>query len=196
MKKLLFCLIFSLAFLPAVFAIDNYEINDSSEKTFGISSGVRFSVLGVEPTFAIDVYNLEVEAACAISSGLNGKHFGYAPSFSVAYNTNPFERGSAAVFGAEYMYLAPSYTNMLPKSFDDYEEGDVLPAVHAVSLFYKGAYNFNKAFGLLWRIRLPVFIGARDGEDLYNFNITNLPGFTACALIGFCTTSVGVKFVF
>ena len=198
MKKLFLCLIFTLAFLPAIFAssIDNYEVTDSSEKTFGISPGVRFSVLGVEPTFALNIYNLEVETACAISSGLDGKQMGYAPSFSVAYNTNPFERGSAAVFGLEYMYLSPSYTNMLPKTFDDSIDEEVLPAVHSVSLFYKGAYNFNRVFGLLWRIRLPVVIGANAEGEFYNFNISNLAGFTACALIGFCTTSVGVKFMF
>jgi len=198
MKKLLLSLIFALALLPSAFALaDEVEITGSSEKVFGISPGVRFSVLGLEPALALDIFNLEVEGACAFSSGLDGKQFGFAPSFSVAYNTNPFAKGTAAVFGLEYMYLTTSYTNMIVKTVErDSDAEEVLPGVHSLSIFYKGSYNFNRVFGLLWRVRLPLVIGAaKDGES-FNFNITNLPGFLGCALMGFCTTSVGVRFVF
>ena len=176
-------------------------MTNDSNKIFGIAPGIRFSVLGVEPTVALNVFNLELESACAFSSGLDGKKFGAAPSFSVAYNTNPFEKGTSAVFGLEYMYLTPSYTNMLNKTVDKnntIDDEDELPGVHSLSLFYKGTYNFNKVFGLLWRVKLPVMImpAERVDGDIQNLNITNLPGFLGCTLIGFCLTSVGVRFVF
>ena len=202
MKKILFAMILSLFILPAVFASpDEYEVTNRSDKIFGVAPGVRFSVLGVEPTVALNIYNLELEGACAFSSGLDGKKFGVAPSFSVAYNTNPFEKGTSAVFGLEYMYLTPSYTNMLNKTVEKnntIEDEEELPGVHSLSLFYKGTYNFNKVFGLLWRVKLPVMImpAERVEGDIQNLNITNFPGFLGCTLIGFCLTSVGVRFVF
>ena len=193
-------MILSLVLMPAVFASpDEYEVTNNSDKIFGIAPGLRFSVLGVEPTIALNLYNLELEGACAFSSGLDGKQFGAAPSFSVAYNTNPFERGTAAVFGLEYMYLTSSYTNMLNKTVEkNKNDEDVVPGIHSLSLFYKGTYNFNKVFGLLWRVKLPVMImpAERVDGEIQNLNITNFPGFLGCALIGFCLTSVGVRFVF
>ena len=202
MKKSFLTVILSLFLLPAVFASPNeYEVTNDSNKIFGIVPGIRFSVLGVEPTVALNVFNLELESACAFSSGLDGKKFGAAPSFSVAYNTNPFEKGTSAVIGLEYMYLTPSYTNMLNKTVDKnntIDDEDELPGVHSLSLFYKGTSNFNKVFGLLWRVKLPVMImpAERVDGDIQNLNITNLPGFLGCTLIGFCLTSVGVRFVF
>ncbi len=200
MKKIFLAMILSLVLMPAVFASpDEYEVTNNSDKIFGIAPGVRFSVLGVEPTIALNLYNLELEGACAFSSGLDGKQFGAAPSFSVAYNTNPFERGTAAVFGLEYMYLTSSYTNMLNKTVEkNKNDEDVVPGIHSLSLFYKGTYNFNKVFGLLWRVKLPVMImpAERVDGEIQNLNITNFPGFLGCALIGFCLTSIGVRFVF
>ena len=200
MKRIFLAMILSLVLMPAVFASpDEYEVTNNSDKIFGIAPGVRFSVLGVEPTIALNLYNLELEGACAFSSGLDGKQFGAAPSFSVAYNTNPFERGTAAVFGLEYMYLTSSYTNMLNKTVEkNKNDEDVVPGIHSLSLFYKGTYNFNKVFGLLWRVKLPVMImpAERVDGEIQNLNITNFPGFLGCALIGFCLTSVGVRFVF
>lgn len=200
MKRIFLAMILSLVLMPAVFASpDEYEVTNNSDKIFGIAPGVRFSVLGVEPTIALNLYNLELEGACAFSSGLDGKQFGAAPSFSVAYNTNPFERGTAAVFGLEYMYLTSSYTNMLNKTVEkNKNDEDLVPGIHSLSLFYKGTYNFNKVFGLLWRVKLPVMImpAERVDGEIQNLNITNFPGFLGCALIGFCLTSVGVRFVF
>ncbi len=194
MKKFLLCLVACTAFIAGAFA-KSYDEMDS-EKIFGITPGARISVLGLEPTVAVDFYNLEVEAACAFSSGFDGKQFGAAPSFSVAYITNPFEKGISAAFGAEYMFLTPSYTNMLTRTMDKDDDVEDIPGIHMISVFYKGAYNFNHVFGLLWRIRLPLMIGAtQDGESL-NVNVTNLPGFAGCFLVGICTTSIGVKFTF
>lgn len=197
MKKFLLCLIACTAIISAGFAgtkTDEDEV--STERIFAITPGLRLSVLGLEPTFAVNFYNLELEGACAFSTGLDGKQFGFAPSFSVAYNTNPFEKGGYAVFGGEYMYLTPAYTNMLTKTLDEDKNEDVLPGIHTLSLFYKGGYNFTPVFGLMWRLRLPLMItGAKDGES-FNLNVTNLPGFAGCFLIGVCTTSIGVKFTF
>ncbi len=196
MKRILICLLACVMIIPAVFA-DTDETRDyESEKIFGITPGVRLSVLGLEPTIGVNIYNLELEGACAFSTGLDGKQFGCAPSFSVAYNTNPFEKGSYAVFGGEYMYLTPSYTNMLTKTFDEDNDEDVLPGIHSISLFYKGGYNFTEVFGLIWRLRLPLMIAATKDDESFNLNVTNLPGFAGCFLIGICTTSIGVKFTF
>ena len=204
MKKFLLTLFLSLALLPAVFAAtDEFEITDASDKTFGFAPGLRLSILGLEPTFAINMNNLEFEAACAFSSGLDGKQMGFAPSVSIAYNTNPFEKGNAAIFGLEYMFLTPSYTNLLNKSLEkeSYNNDEIeldWPGIHSLSLFYKGTHNFNNVFGMLWRIKLPLLMLPAEKVDgeIQNLNITNWGGFFLCSLIGVCETSVGVRFVF
>ena len=198
MKKLLLCLILCASLVPAVFArsSDSDEEDFETEKIFGITPGVRLSILGVEPTLAFDIFHLEIETACAFNTGFDGNQFGYAPSASVAYITNPFEKGGSTAFGLEYMYLSPSYTNLITKAVENDYQGDVLPGIHGLSLFYKGCYNFNSVVGLLWRLRLPVLItGTAEGET-FNLNITNLPGFAGCFLLGVCTTAIGVKFTF
>ena len=206
MKKNILIILLSLSLLPALFASPReIEITDSSDKIFGIAPGLRLSLLGLEPTVSVNAYNLELEAACAFSTGADGVTLGLAPSFSVAYNTNPFEKGTSAAFGLEYMYLTSSYTNLMSRALEKNDDSDEIydiyenaPGVHSLSLFYKGTHNFNKVFGLLWRIKLPLLILPAEKVDgeLKNLNITNFPGFFACTLLGICETSVGVKFMF
>ena len=197
LKKLLLCLILCAGLIPSVFAKSSWDDDDDfgADKTFGITPGIRISLLGLEPTLALDISHLEIEAACAFNTGYDGNQFAFAPSCSVAYITNPFEKGGSTAFGLEYMYLTPSYTAMMEKLVDADSSG-VYPGVHGLSLFYKGCYNFNSVVGLLWRLRLPVLItGTAEGET-FNLNITNLPGFAGCFLLGVCTTAIGVKFTF
>ena len=192
MKKILFCILFSLFLLPCTFArTEFYDLDDnSSEKEFGISAGLRLSILGLEPTFAVNYRNFEAEAACAISSGVDGKSFGVAPSLSIGYCTNPFEKGSCTTFGLEYYLLSPSYTNLLSKVSENSTPLNI--SIHAVSLYYKGAVHFNKNFGLMWRLRLPLLLGG-EGEF---YNITSTQGALVCCLAGICTFAVGVNFTF
>lgn len=198
MKKLLLCLILCAGLIPSVFARSSWDDDDDdfgSYKTFGITPGVRLSILGLEPTLALDISHLELEAACAFNTGFDGKQFAYAPSCSIAYITNPFEKGGSTAFGLEYMYLTPAYTAMM-ENLVDADSSGAYPGVHGLSLFYKGCYNFNSVVGLLWRLRLPVMIMGKEGDNYYNLNITNLPGFAGCFLLGICTTTIGVKFTF
>ena len=197
LKKLLLCLILCAGLIPSVFARSSWDDDDDfgSDKTFGITPGVRLSILGLEPTLALDISHLELEAACVFNTGFDGKQFAYAPSCSIAYITNPFEKGGSTAFGLEYMYLTPAYTAMMEKLVDADSSG-LYPGVHGLSLFYKGCYNFNSVVGLLWRLRLPVMIMGKEGDNYYNLNITNLPGFAGCFLLGICTTTIGVKFTF
>ena len=117
MKKLLLCLIICAGLIPSVFARSSWDDDDDfdSDKIFGITPGIRLSILGLEPTLAVDIYHLEIEAACAFNTGFDGNQFGFAPSGSVAYITNPFEKGGSTAFGLEYMYLTPSYTAAMAK---------------------------------------------------------------------------------
>ncbi|MCR5385552.1 MAG: hypothetical protein K6E69_00365 [Treponema sp.] len=199
MKKIFISLLLIGALFAPMFADSDDDVSERTtsapEKTIGFGPGLRISVLGLEPTFAVDIGNLELEAACALSSGVTGKQFGFAPSFSVAYNSNPFEKGMAATFGLEYMYLTPAYTAVLADMFDD-DSNSSTPGIHALSLFYRGGFNFNHVFGLLWRIRMPLVIGGSQDGESFNMNITNLPGFFGCLLVGVCTISIGVKFEF
>ena len=201
MKKLLLCLILCAGLIPSVFASSFDDEDEGSGKFYGLTPGVRLSFIGVEPAFAVDVVNLEVEASCAFTTGYNGNEIGFAPALSVAYISNPFEKGSSAAFGVEYMFLTPTYINLLTSAFAEKSSSssssssssdeDAL-GIHAVSLFYKGCYNFNRLVGLTWRIRMPCMIAY--GNE--NINISNVPGFWTCLLAGVCTTSVGVKFTF
>lgn len=190
MKKFLLCLVFFAAFMPAIFADDFESDYNDSEKVFAVVPGLRLSILGLEPTIGINFHNLETELGVAISTGLTGNGFGIAPNLSVGYCTNPFDKGISATFGAEYFLLTSSYINLLNKISDDDDYDYEVPAIHAVSLYYKGVFNFNKTFGLLWRVRLPLVMAGGG----HSFNITNTQGALVCGLIGFCTISVGVKF--
>ena len=200
MKKIILVLL-SFLFTLQLLVAENDDENQFSEieevstdeKTFGAAVGVRFSVLGLEPVVDINIKNLEIEGSCIFNTGLKGDEFGYAPSLSIGYNTNPFEKGASTVLGGEYMYLSPMYTNMITKFTDTDEDQEKLPAVHALSLFYRGGVNFTNRLGMNWRIRLPLLIaGYQDGES-FNVNISNLMGFGICCLTGLCTVSVGLR---
>ena len=202
MIKLVLSALFVFALVaPQVFADtddsdDEMEIlSDGSEKSFAFGPGVRFSILGMEPTLTFGISNLELEATCVISTGADGNQFGYAPSFSVAYNTNPFEKGSGATFGGEYMLLSSAYTSMLNK-ISDSKNTEKLPALNALSLFYKGHVNFTQHFGLHWRIRMPLFIFGSDGDNFQSIDVTSLAGLGICTLVGISTVSAGIQFRF
>lgn len=192
MKKFLFCILFALILLPSTFArTEYYDLEDDEpEKIFGFTGGLRLSILGLEPVVGINFSNLEVEAGCSISTGLDGKDFGVAPSLSVGYCTNPFGKGSCSTVGLEYYFMSPSYTRLLGSYFSS--SSDPLFSVHAASLYYKGSVHFTRNFGLNWRVRLPLFIGG-NGEY---YNITNIAGAGICCLSGIATVSVGVSFMF
>ena len=151
--------------------------------------------MGLEPTFDLFINKLELEGSCAFSTGLAGEAFGFAPSFSIGYNTKPLGPGLAAVFGGEYMYLSPMYTGMITNLLNDKNSNGSI-SVHSFSFFYKGVVNFNSTVGLSWRFRLPLVIGGYADNNYYNLNILNLAGFGACSLIGICTISMGVQFTF
>ncbi len=190
MKKLILCILICAAFIPSLFAKANdFDDEPKSEKIFAVVPGVRLSILGLEPTIGFNIYNLDSELSAAISTGIAGEGFGIAPAISVGYCTNPFDQGIVATFGLEYLILTSSYINMLNNFSEDASYVNI-PAIHALSLYYRGGFNFNNVFGLTWRVRLPLFMGG-GGEY---FNITNYQGALLCTLIGICTISVGVKF--
>ncbi|BDC94357.1 hypothetical protein [Treponema bryantii] len=189
MKKLLLCIILCAAFIPSLFANSDDFDEPKSEKIFAVVPGVRISILGLEPTIGFNIYNLDAELGVAISTGFTGEGFGVAPAISVGYCTNPFDKGPVATFGLEYLILTSSYVNLLNKVADEAAYMDI-PAIHTLSLYYRGGFNFNNVFGLTWRVRLPLFMGG-GGEY---FNITNYQGALICTLAGICTISVGVKF--
>ena len=192
MKKFLFCLIITMAMLPSVFArTEIVEIDDYSGKVFGMSPGMRISILGLEPTFAVNYRNIEAEVGCSISTGVDGSKLGVAPAFSIGYCTNPFLRGACTTFGLEYFLLSSSYIGLLDQLSEEPVEG-APSSIQAISLFYKGGYHFNRTFGVLWRARLPLLMGF----DGYYYNITNTRGALLCCLAGACTISAGVNFMF
>ena len=188
MKKFILSLFLCAAILPCVFAESDEEV--SSDKFFGVGPGLRLSLMGVEPTVAVNIYNLELEGACAFSSGWDPTetNFGWAPSFSIAYNTKPFDKGVSSTLGLEYVYLTKTYLNMLSFSTGATD-------AHAASFFYRGAVNFNPHFSFLWRLRLPLMIAAPDSDGkLSGIFITSPAGFGLSWLICLCTTSIGIKF--
>lgn len=191
MKKIIFSILFALIILPSVFAeTDDYDFEETSEKNFGISAGVRLSTLGLEPVISLNLNHLEIDTACSVSTGFDGREFGFAPSLAVGYCSSPFTKGYSTTFGLEYYYLSPSYTHLVNSFFNSSDAKDM--SIHAASLFYKGAVHFNKNFGLMWRARLPLFIA---GDDQF-YVITNLHGVLVCWLTGVATLSVGVNFSF
>ena len=196
MKKLILCLTLLVSVLFAGFAnsyddldVPEYQKENQKETMFSYNPGLRFSILGLEPTFSFNFYNLETEVACAFTSGFDGKSFGFAPSFSIGYCTNPFERGGVTTFGAEYLLVTQAYIKAFKSEMD-------APVVHAVSLFYKGGYKFTDAFGVNWRVRLPLFMGGSSGDYSEFYNITSTQGGLICVLAGALTIGAGVQFSF
>ena len=139
-----------MALLPSAFArTEIVEIDENSEKVFGMSPGLRLSILGLEPTFGVNYKNVEAEIGCAISSGIDGSKIGVAPSFSIGYCTNPFYRGSCTTFGLEYYVLSSSYIGLLNRLDEDSDVMLVPVTIQALSLYYKGAYHLTKNFSTL-----------------------------------------------
>lgn len=191
MKKIFIC----LALFASVFAVGfsrDFSYGNG-ENSFALVPGLRLSLLGLEPTFAVDFENLELEAACAVTTGVKGEGFGIAPSVSIAYCSNPFDSGSVLTFGLEYMMVSSSYMRAFG-AFSDSDTATGVPVFHAVSLFYKGGYKFTDVFGVLWRARIPLLIGGSDGNQSLYYNITNTQGAFMCLLAGVLTLGVGVQF--
>jgi len=199
MKKLAIFLILTVTVFSSAFA--DYQMKkkntetSNSEKIIGFAPGIRLSLLGIEPSFGIDVKNLELEAACAISTGTTGDKIGVAPSFSVAYNSDPFGNGVSATFGLEYMFLSSSYMNVLGDVSDSDDSGND-SNIHAISIFYRGDFKIVDFLAFCWRIRFPLFIGWEGNDGLESINVTNFPGLLGCGLIAICTVSIGVRFTF
>ena len=190
MKKFILCLTLLVSVLFSGFARSNNDLDaheDSKEEVFSFNPGIRFSVLGFEPTFSLNVKNLEAEIGCALTTGYYGNDFGVAPNISIGYCTNPFDRGSFTTFGIEYLLVSDSYVKALYSEFK-------VDKIHAVSLYYKGGYKFTDAFGINWRLRLPLFMGGKSDDYSEFYNILSVHGGNYCVIAGLFTISAGVQF--
>ena len=191
--------------------------NDSG---LGFSGGIRFSVLGLEPSVSLILNHLEVEASTPIQSkhifsatydsngvptsqDITGYVFGMAPAVSVGYNTKPFTSGWQNTVGASVLWLTDSYINAISGN----SSSSVLPlnsngsvdfsqGAYIGSLFYRGGIQWKSGFGLYFRVAIPLVAYVPSMGNSGFFSIME-PEFAMASLASaFTTTAVGVKFTF
>lgn len=183
MKKI-FCILLLACLLLPVFAVEQEE-----ESLSGISVGARISLLGIEPSLVLKSNHLESEISVPMWFDPASKALLASPGVTLSYNTRPFGKGYASIFGAEFLMLSPYYAQLITR--DVLEEVGVTVAC---SLFYKGQFSFRNGFGINMRIRAPLVGFYKDDNDIDCLSITVPKGFLASCLIELFTISLGVKF--
>ncbi len=148
----------------------NTSSGDSSSSTMGVSAGVRFSVLGLEPELSFIYSNFEAAVFAPMVEGTSyatdKDTFGPGIGTSIGYITDPFERGWENCVGLSYLFLSEKYmeVSLTGKVFNDNGHDNFLPNLHLFSIFYRGTVKFSKLFGISFRAELPLFVGASNGN--------------------------------
>lgn len=206
MKKVLsLCL---LMFVGVCLFAENATNNSSSpkQKTTGASIGVRFSILGLEPTASIIYKKTEIEASCPIisntvfsesypASSHSKEVIGYMPGVSFGYLSRAFERGWQNGVGVLWYMITPAYLESL--SYDTSSSSGVQitgPDVHAFGLYYKSGLRFNSGVNIYFRIMFPLALWCPQTNETYT--IINREMSLLASLVCIITPSIGVRYSF
>ena len=206
MKKVysfILCIIFSTLILFPVFSEDH----SPDGKVIGLTTGMRLSLLGFEPSVSLILDNLEIEGFCPIvryTRDWDNLKVGYAPGGSIGFISSPFDTGWQNGIGISYIWFTPSYvdTTMAIWSWkENNDDPDVIKNIkenggHVFSLYYRGGVRFRSGVNLFFRIALPVVAFAPDLAG--NGVITIVDAYGGLASLAVCTLtqSIGIRFTF
>ncbi|MBQ5491927.1 MAG: hypothetical protein IIT68_07720 [Treponema sp.] len=191
-----------------------------SDSGLGFSGGVRFSVLGMEPTVALIFNNLEVEASAPIQSqhvysssynpgsvpsgqDVSDYVFGIAPEVSIGYNSKPFTSGWQNTVGASVLWLTDSFVNALAGNgsasvlpLDSNGSVDFSQGAYLGSFFYRGGIQWKSGLCLYFRVTVPLvaYVPSQGNAGFYSVMESEMA--MASMAAAFTTTAVGIKFTF
>jgi hypothetical protein len=206
MKKVysfLFCIIFStLIFFPAF-----SEDHSPDGKVIGLTTGMRLSSLGFEPSVSLILDNLEIEGFCPIvryTRDWDNLKAGYAPGGSIGFISSPFDTGWQNGIGISYIWFTPSYvdTTMAIWNFEENKNAsEIMKSIinngeHVFSFYYRGGVRFRSGVNLFFRIALPVVAYAPDLGDKGLRTIVDAYGGLASLAVCTLTQSIGIRFTF
>lgn len=154
-----------------------------------VEPGIRFSVLGVEPTIAVGINDLEIEAGFAFArDGMyqfdSQKYRALmTPNVTVGWNYDAFDTGWHNLVGFTY-YCGIGYNK---NATDIY---------HMAGLGYRGSIKFRNNFEICVRTNLPFVIIDPTADDPLALTIADAGGIYDCLVYGISMTSVGFRFSF
>lgn len=180
------------------------EKNESKKKAkvFGITPSLRFSIIGVEPSIALNIFNLEMEGGAAIQRQFGSDYFGFAPIFSVGYNSKPFTKGYQNFIGASYIYLTENWmkSTFIGQIICDIQDKNTdvpdfsWPEGHIFAINYRGAFQWASKCNLNFRVLLPLAMYYTDKENPTLITIAdNIGGFGLSWLCAIASFSIGFK---
>lgn len=154
-----------------------------------VSPGLRFSVLGVEPTVALNVDDFEAEVGFSFARDayydFGGKYYRtiLTPNVTVGWNYDAFDTGWHNLVGATY------YCGFGLNS----DNNDVY---HMAGLAYRGSVKFRNNVEICIRTNLPFVIIDPTQDDPLALTIADAGGIFECALYGLAMSSIGVRIGF
>lgn len=156
-----------------------------------VSPGIRFSVLGVEPTVAFNVDDFEAEIGLAVArdgyyefDSSCRYHTLLTPNITIGWNYDAFDTGWHNLVGFTY-YCGLGFK-------DDYS----MDHYHLAGLGYRGSIRFRNNLEICFRTNLPfVVIDSTRADPLY-LTIADAGGFGECILYGLAMSSIGVRIGF
>lgn len=205
MKKVysfLLCIILSSLILFPAFSEDH----SPDGKVIGLTTGMRLSSLGFEPSVSLILDNLEIEGFCPIiryTEDWDNLKVGYAPGGSIGFISSPFDTGWQNGIGISYIWFSPSYvdTVMAVCRAEDTKYPDAIQSIkdnggHVFSLYYRGGVRFRSGVNLFFRVALPVVAFAPDLDGKGVMTIVDAYGGLASLAVCTFTQSLGIRFTF
>lgn len=155
-----------------------------------IAPGIRFSVLGVEPTVSLNIDDLEVEAGFAFARDASyyidtsdDYRVMFTPNITFGWNYDAFDTGWHNLVGASY-YLGMGFNS---------NETDVY---HMIGMAYRGSVRFRSNLEICAQTCLPFLIVHQGADEPLPLTIADNGGIWECALLGLCMSSIGIRIGF
>jgi hypothetical protein len=182
------------------------EDHSPEGKIIGLTTGMRLSSLGFEPSVSLILGNLEIEGFCPIvryTKDWDNLKIGYAPGGSVGFISSPFDTGWQNGIGISYIWFTPAYmdTAMTILGVDSQNDPEIIKSIiknggHVFSLYYRGGVRFSSGINLFFRLALPVVAYAPDLGDKGVMTIVDAYGGLISLAACTATQSIGIRFTF
>ena len=158
-----------------------------------VATGLRGSILGLEPTVAVCVDDFEAEIGAAMSRNVSampifsidgrGDNMVLTPNITVGWNYDAFESGWHNTVG--FSYFCPLLI----------ESNSTTPA-HMAGLSYRGSFKFRNNLEFTLTSYLPFILLNQSEDNPVIFTIVDQGGIWDSFLYGLMMTSVGMRINF
>lgn len=158
-----------------------------------VATGLRGSILGLEPTVAVCIDDFEAEVGVAMSRNVsvmpiysldgNGDNLVLTPNITLGWNYDAFESGWHNTVG--FSYFCPLLI----------DSNSTSPA-HMAGLSYRGSFKFRNNMELGLTTYLPFILINQSEDNPVIFTIVDQDGIFSSIAYGLALTSLGLRINF